>query len=587
MAAIASMMFTPEIPLETEECVPGALLGGKYRLERQLGEGGMANVWLARNELLDLPVALKVVRPEIRGSETAARLLTEARVQANLQHPNVARVYDYGQTRSGDAFIVMELLEGYSLADWLEREGALSPVLAVQIMLPVIDALCAAHRAGVIHRDLKPDNIFISHPTTELCPKLLDFGIAKISNESNPRITGHGGVVGSPAYMAPEQARGLDGIDERVDVWAACVVLYESITGKPAFDGGNHLALMLAVIEQELEPLTAPECDGLWPILAAGLVKDPELRTGSMLTLGGQLAAWLVAQGAAEDLGGEPVHWRYAFTTRETVRSATAPSTRRQRSSRARRPIERREESARVPSERRVAHERRAADRRSSTPLAAVRRLGAMTMSPGAIRKAAAARLALAAFVGAGVLALGLSQGPLAWLAPKPQAAFALSDDDKPEPYIAQPAHEQTGLAARSRDVAPIAAASAGIAVDAPPKALLTQSVRSQPDLSQPLRHGLALPPAAAEARGAQRDSKAASSSRAHLELASISNEKSSDSAASEPRVARMPSSTAPKARNAQSAAAQQPADVLKVSPRMKSAISEPSEAELGLKNPW
>jgi len=245
MIATGSKMQRTEAALSGgADCAPGALLGGKYRLERLLGEGGMANVWLARNEFLDLPVALKIVRPEIRGSETAARLLTEARVQANLRHPNVARVYDYGQTESGDAFIVMELLEGYSMADWLEREGPLDPVLAVQVMLPVIDALCAAHRAGVVHRDLKPDNIFISHPTTDLCPKLLDFGIAKINTEFNPRLTGQGGVIGSPAYMAPEQARGLADCDERVDVWAACVVLYEAVTGKPAFDGTNYLALM-------------------------------------------------------------------------------------------------------------------------------------------------------------------------------------------------------------------------------------------------------------------------------------------------------------------------------------------------------
>jgi serine/threonine-protein kinase len=440
MNASASIVLPSMTPLETEECAPGGLLGGKYRLERLLGEGGMANVWLARNELLDLPVALKIVRPEIRGSETAARLLTEARVQANLRHPNIARVYDYGQTASGDAFIVMELLEGCSLAEWIEREGALSPVLAVQLMLPIIDALCAAHRAGVIHRDLKPDNIFISYPTSALCPKLLDFGIAKINDGSkSARLTGRGGVVGSPAYMAPEQARGFEDCDERVDVWAACVVLYESITGKPAFDGANHLALMIAVIEEELAPLTGPDCAALWPILSAGLVKERDGRTSSMLTLGAQLAEWLASQGASQDLGGEPVHWRYAFSASEE-----APMLAARRSSRWNARVvssasasDAHAETNRAHFDRRVSG-RRAGDRRSPTPLSTIsgsRRT--ISFSPGAVRRAAAARLAVAACLGGGLLVLGLNHGPLAWLNPPPRAAFAAASA---EPYLAQPA---------------------------------------------------------------------------------------------------------------------------------------------------
>jgi serine/threonine protein kinase len=583
MVATASISLPSHSHLETEECAPGALLGGKYRLDRLVGEGGMANIWLARNELLDLPVALKIVRREIRGTEAAARLLTEARVQANLRHPNVARVYDYGKTQSGDAFIVMELLEGYSLADWLERDGGLSPVLAVQIMLPVIDALCAAHRAGVVHRDLKPDNIFISHPSSDLCPKLLDFGIAKLNTDFNPRLTGQGGVVGSPAYMAPEQARGLSDVDERVDVWAACVVLYEAITGKPAFDGPNQLALMLAVIEEELPPLTSPDCEGLWPIIRAGLVKDRDGRTASMLTLGAQLAEWLAARGAAQNFGGDTVHWRYAFTpsdARTVVPTARAPRPR----------MSRMFGLNRKPAD---AHE----TSRLRTPSAAVRQ-GRRTLSPGAVRKAAALRLAVAACVGGGLLVLGVSQGPLSWLAPRPESAFALADGANPEPYLAQPASAEQ-VAQMNRVEPPVARArdiqtrgSSGVASASPapqpaatdespattPRAaqpVFTRTVRSQADFTQPQPAQAAQQPAAVRSN---RDSATNDppTPRAHLELASfIGNEP--------------PALQARSAQTATTAAttARPSTNVLNVSPRGKSVPSQPSEAELGLKNPW
>jgi len=306
------------LPPDPTACAPGQLLGGKYRLIRMLGEGGMGNVWLARNELLDLDVALKIVRPDARGSETTARLLTEARVQANLRHPNVARVFDYGQSDNGDSYLVLELLEGYSLAELLEQRGAIRPVQAVQLLLPVIDALCAAHEAGVVHRDLKPDNIFLARSGNQLCPKLLDFGIAKLEGQSDRRLTGSGGVVGSPAYMAPEQARGFDDIDQRADVWAACVVLYESVSGKPAFDAENYHALLRKVIETDVEPLTEPGCATLWPIIRAGLAKDRAQRTASMCELGASLERWLSEQGAAIDSSPEPLGWRWVESGRES-----------------------------------------------------------------------------------------------------------------------------------------------------------------------------------------------------------------------------------------------------------------------------
>jgi serine/threonine-protein kinase len=452
MAATASIMLPAVTSQEIEACVPGALVGGKYRLEHLLGEGGMANVWLARNELLDLPVAVKVMRRDIRGDEAAARLLTEARVQANLRHPNVVRVYDYGLTASGDAYIVMEHLEGCSLADWIEREGALSPELAVKFLLPVIDALCAAHRAGVVHRDVKPDNIFIACPEGELCPKLLDFGVAKLDDEFHPRLTGRGGVIGSPAYMAPEQARGLPDVDERADVWATCVVLYEAITGKPTFDGDNYNALMLAVIEYEPPPLTGSVCARLWPIIRAGLAKERDERTGSMLELGAQLAGWLKERGASEELGGEPVGWRWAFAASGVGASKlrAKPGARR-----------------RVPTP--AALGSRAAAGFAACLRAmhddlfapALRSLATATRSARSIRKAAAVKLAAATCVGGSIMMLGLTYEPFASAATSPKAAYAMEETAQPAQPERQPRADQAARPQRAAQ--PIAASAASL----------------------------------------------------------------------------------------------------------------------------
>jgi len=290
---------------------PGSLLAGKYQLESLLGEGGMGSVWLARNVMLGSPVALKIVRPEICGAETSGRLLTEARVEASLNHPNVVRVFDCGVTDRDETYIVMELLEGCTLGDLMHEHGAFTATYAVQLLLPVIDALSSAHQAGIVHRDLKPDNIFIATTGTQLCPKILDFGIAKLNGQVGPRITGHGTLLGSPAYMSPEQVRGRWDVDERADVWALCVVLYEVITGQPAFDAPNYNALLCEVLERDLTPLRDPDNSSLWPILQRGLEKDRERRIPSMRDLGRDLAGWLLARGVGDDAAGEPLSWRW------------------------------------------------------------------------------------------------------------------------------------------------------------------------------------------------------------------------------------------------------------------------------------
>jgi serine/threonine-protein kinase len=283
----------------------GDVIGAKYRLERLLGAGGMGAVFEARNLVLGTEVAVKLVHRVASSPEAHARLLREARAAASLRHPSVVRVYDYGETERGDPFIVMEALRGGSLADLLDAERRLPAAYAVQVLLPVAAALAEAHGRGVVHRDLKPENVVLAQGEV-LVPKVIDFGVAKLLGPEHGRYTRTGAVLGSPAYMSPEQARGRADVDARTDVWSLCVVLYEMITARRPFAGDNYHALLNAVIEDV--PTPAPYFragdEALWAILDRGLAKSPDDRWPSMRSLGRALAAWAAAQGVETDVTG-------------------------------------------------------------------------------------------------------------------------------------------------------------------------------------------------------------------------------------------------------------------------------------------
>src|SRR5450432_133926 len=217
----------------------------------------MGAVWRAANLLLDLPVAIKLIRADLDRDALRARLQLEARSVAKLGHPAIVRVYDVGETELGDPFIVMELLHGETLAQLL-AQGRLSAVRAVQLILPIVDALAVAHARGIVHRDLKPDNLLIALEDQRTQPKILDFGIAKLTDprDANHRLTEIGTVVGSPDYMSPEQARGREDVDYRTDIWSLCVVLYEAITASAPFSASNYNALLRAIVEDEPKPLS-------------------------------------------------------------------------------------------------------------------------------------------------------------------------------------------------------------------------------------------------------------------------------------------------------------------------------------------
>jgi serine/threonine-protein kinase len=286
----------------------GRVIAGKYRLERLLGEGGMGAVWRAFHLQLEVPVALKLLRGGDNANELRERMRVEGRAVAKLVHPNIVRVFDIGEAESGEPFIVMELLNGESLGAILDR-GALAPISAIQLLLPIAEALSLAHSRGVVHRDLKPDNILIATEGSVVQPKLLDFGIAKVRSalaSGAPALTQTGMLLGSPDYMSPEQAHGSTDIDERSDVWSFCVVLYEALAGQTPFQGENCQATLRSVAYDEPLPLTAAaEVDPeLSELVQRGLAKDREQRPASIFELGRALAAWLWAHGVYEDATG-------------------------------------------------------------------------------------------------------------------------------------------------------------------------------------------------------------------------------------------------------------------------------------------
>ncbi|MEO5726954.1 MAG: serine/threonine-protein kinase, partial [Byssovorax sp.] len=219
----------------------GDLLNGRYRLLDRLGEGGMGTVWRAHSLSVGRDVAVKLIRSDRESPEAIARLHVEACAAGALEHPSIVRVFDFGETTFGDPFLVMELLQGESLATMIDHGGPMREPRAVAVLLPVASALQAAHEKGIIHRDIKPDNIFVVpldlDEGTRL-PKIVDFGLARLE-ASQRRLTAEGSVLGSPGYMAPEQAMGEHDVDAQADVWSFCVVLYELVTGLVPFSGAN------------------------------------------------------------------------------------------------------------------------------------------------------------------------------------------------------------------------------------------------------------------------------------------------------------------------------------------------------------
>jgi serine/threonine-protein kinase len=299
------------------------VIAERYRLIRELGEGGMGVVWVAHSLVLGVDVAIKLIRAGRADPELASRMAREAQVTATLGHPAIVRVFDFGTTERGEPFLVMELAHGETLASLIRREQRVEPTAALRLILPIIDGLRCAHERGIVHRDIKPENVFIARDGFgRLQPKLLDFGIALLEEHTEVnRLTQLGEVLGSPEFMSPEQARGMGNVDLRTDVWALCVVLYNLLTGAVPFPIANYNALMQAILHQKPTPTTehgAGDRD-LWQIIAKGLEKAKAKRWANMSELGEAIALWLFDHGVTEDIVGNSLKTMWLSGHRPTV----------------------------------------------------------------------------------------------------------------------------------------------------------------------------------------------------------------------------------------------------------------------------
>jgi serine/threonine protein kinase len=234
---------------------PDQILSGKYRLERELGRGGMGSVWLAQHLTLHSSVAIKLIDPQIaQNPEALSRFLREAQAAASLRSPHVVQILDHG-VDDGVPFIVMELLDGESLSARLERVRRLSPADTARIFTQVARAMTRAHEAGIVHRDLKPDNIFLVRNDEEEIAKVLDFGVAKSQSHGMGSVssaTRTGSVLGTPHYMSPEQAEGAKTVDGRSDIWSMGVIAWECLLGIRPFDAETLGGLLLAICARDI-----------------------------------------------------------------------------------------------------------------------------------------------------------------------------------------------------------------------------------------------------------------------------------------------------------------------------------------------
>lgn len=292
---------------------PGTVLLGKYRIEHVLGAGGMGVVAMATHLQLNERVALKFLLPEVMSNqEVVQRFLREAQAAVKLKGEHVARVIDVGTLEDGVPYMVMEYLEGGDLSQLLAESGPLPSMVAVDYALQACAALAEAHAIGIVHRDIKPANFFVTRrPDGSALLKMLDFGISKAPVGVDQGLTRTQAVMGTPAYMSPEQMRSSRDVDARSDIWSLGVVIYELLAGMRPFRSESFSELCLKVAMDPLQPLQIPHAPGLAQVVHRCLEKDPNHRFQNVAEVAAALApyaqnpqhAHLIVERAARTLG--------------------------------------------------------------------------------------------------------------------------------------------------------------------------------------------------------------------------------------------------------------------------------------------
>jgi serine/threonine protein kinase len=289
----------------------GDVIAGKYRVERVLGEGGMGFVVAATHLTLETPVAIKFIRDGVLGTrEASVRFLREAKAAVQLKNQHVAQVYDVGTLDSGEPFMVMEYLEGCDLSDLFKQRGALPPAEACEYVVQACDALGEAHALGIVHRDVKLGNLFLTRGAAGVpIVKVLDFGLSKASpfGGGETGVTMSAAVLGSPRFMSPEQLQDPRTVDGRTDIWSLGIILYTLLAGRPAFDAETVGKLFAKVMGENPRPLEeiVPRIDpGLVAVVNACLQKSPEARISNVADLASALSPYCMNPGRAQATAG-------------------------------------------------------------------------------------------------------------------------------------------------------------------------------------------------------------------------------------------------------------------------------------------
>lgn len=309
--------------LEPENELAAGQLVGEYEVERKLGQGGFGAVYLARHPLIGKVVAIKILARQYSAQpEMVSRFVSEARSVNQIRSRHIVDIFSFGQLADGRHYYVMEYLAGCSLAEELSARGALSVAETLQLLEPIAKALHAAHKHGIAHRDLKPDNVLLGKEGDEVTPKLLDFGIAKLlGDKPTQHKTQTGAPMGTPNYMSPEQARGKD-VDHRTDIYAFGVMVFEMLSGRLPFEGDDFMTILIGHLNEPPPPLgqfVAGCGPALERVVASMLEKDRDARPQTIN------AAWEALVAAAAEAGDAAV--RSMITSTGQARALTSAKT--------------------------------------------------------------------------------------------------------------------------------------------------------------------------------------------------------------------------------------------------------------------